>query len=135
VSLDTLKGGPAEAKRRRVISGTTAVKPWGFHFYAFRFILCADKMTPFARKVYQVVLRIPAGQVRTYKWVARKAGRPMAFRAVGQILKNNPYPLIIPCHRVVKTNHTLGGYIFGAKNKKILLDIEKEILQCLENRK
>ncbi|MFA5115787.1 MAG: MGMT family protein [Candidatus Omnitrophota bacterium] len=84
-------------------------------------------MTPFAKKVYKAVLSIPIGQVRSYKWVAQAAGRPRAFRAVGQILKNNPYPLIIPCHRVVKSDLSLGGYVFGGKLKKTLLNLEKEI--------
>lgn len=84
-------------------------------------------MTPFARKVYKVVLSIPLGEVRSYKWVAKKAGRPGAYRAVGTILKNNPYPLIIPCHRVVKSDNRTGGYIFGNKHKKILLDSERDI--------
>lgn len=91
-------------------------------------------MTPFAKKVYKVVLNIPLGEVRTYKWVAQKAGRPRAARAVGQILKRNPYPLIIPCHRVVNSNHKLGGYIFGIKHKKYLLDLERNIKRCLMNK-
>jgi len=91
-------------------------------------------MTPFAKKVYKAVLSIPPGEVRTYKWVARKAGRPRAYRAVGQILKNNPYPLIIPCHRVVKSNLKLGGYALGMKMKKFLLDLEKELSLCLVNK-
>ena len=84
-------------------------------------------MTPFAKKVYKVTLGIPLGEVRTYKWVAKKAGRPRAWRAVGSILKNNPYPLIIPCHRVISSCGELGGYIFGVNNKKSLLDLEKRI--------
>ena len=84
-------------------------------------------MTPFAKKVYAVVLQIPLGEVRTYKWVARKAGMPKAYRAVGQVLKNNPYPLIIPCHRIVESNGRLGGYIFGKKVKRMLLDLERQI--------
>jgi len=91
-------------------------------------------MTPFARKVYKAVLSIPVGQVRTYKWVAKKAGKPLAYRAVGQILKNNPYPLIIPCHRVIKSDKELGGYIFGKKRKKAILDLEKEISLCLASK-
>jgi methylated-DNA-[protein]-cysteine S-methyltransferase len=88
-------------------------------------------MTPFAKKVYQVVLSIPLGQVHTYQWVAKKAGKPRAYRAVGQILKNNPWPLIIPCHRVIKSDKKLGGYLFGIKAKRLLLDLEKEISQRL----
>jgi methylated-DNA-[protein]-cysteine S-methyltransferase len=84
-------------------------------------------MNPFARKVYKAVLTIPLGQVRTYKWVAQKAGNLKAARAVGQILKNNPYLLIIPCHRVIKSNGSLGGYAGGVKNKKAILDLERQI--------
>ncbi len=84
-------------------------------------------MTYFAKKVYKAVLTIPLGEVRTYKWVARKAGRPQAYRAVGQILKNNPYPLIVPCHRIVASSGRLGGYIFGKKVKRTLLNLERQI--------
>jgi len=92
-------------------------------------------MTDFAQRVYRVVLGIPLGQVRTYKWVARRAGQPLAWRAVGTILKNNPYPVIIPCHRVIKSNNISGGYIFGQRRKKALLDLEKELKKWLTNRK
>jgi len=91
-------------------------------------------MTPFAKKVYRVILSIPLGEVRTYKWVAKKAGSNRAYRAVGTILKNNPYPLIIPCHRVIKSNNILGGYAWGKNNKKRVLDLEKEISRCLANK-
>jgi O-6-methylguanine DNA methyltransferase len=89
----------------------------------------ADKkgLTGFTKKVYQVVSRIPLGEVRSYKWVAGKAGRPHAARSVGQILKHNPFPLIIPCHRVVNTNGRLGGYRWGKKAKQRLLQLEREI--------
>ncbi|MCM8795308.1 MAG: MGMT family protein [Candidatus Omnitrophica bacterium] len=84
-------------------------------------------MTPFAKKVYKVVLSIPLGEVRTYQWVAKKAGSPRAFRAVGQILKRNPWPIFIPCHRVVCTDGKLGGYSYGKKMKKLLLNLERQI--------
>jgi len=88
-------------------------------------------MKRFTVKVYQAVLSIPFGQVRSYKWVARQAGSPGACRAVGQILKHNPYPLIIPCHRVVNSDQKSGGYIFGAKRKLFLLALEKELTKCM----
>lgn len=88
-------------------------------------------MTPFARKVYKIILTIPPGKVRTYKWVARKAGRPRAWRAVGQILKNNPYPLIIPCHRVVESSGKLGGYVWGRKAKEKLLNLERQVKELV----
>lgn len=84
-------------------------------------------MTPFAKKVYKAVLSIPLGQVRTYKWVAQKAGNPKAVRAVGQVLKRNPFPFFIPCHRVVSSGGDTGGYVFGQKKKKELLNLERLI--------
>ncbi|MBU3958233.1 MAG: MGMT family protein [Candidatus Omnitrophica bacterium] len=84
-------------------------------------------MTSLAKKAYKVVLSIPLGEVRTYKWVASRVGNPSATRAIGQVLKNNPYPLFIPCHRVICSNGDLGGYIFGKKMKRRLLNLEKRI--------
>ena len=92
-------------------------------------------MKEFTVKIYQAVLSIPIGQVRSYKWVAKKCGSPGACRAVGQILKRNPYPLIIPCHRVVNSDQQAGGYIFGAKRKLFLLALEKELAKCMLSKK
>lgn len=93
-------------------------------------------MTPFTKKVYKVVLSIPLGETRTYKWVARKIGHPKSFRAVGQALKKNPYPLIIPCHRVVCCNDSLGGYSFGGeKKKRLIIELEKGFALCLRNKR
>jgi O-6-methylguanine DNA methyltransferase len=88
-------------------------------------------MTLFEAKVYKAVLSIPLGQVRSYKWVAQKAGSAAAVRAVGQALKRNPYPLIIPCHRVIRSDNKIGGYALGLKQKKLLLALEKKIAKCL----
>jgi methylated-DNA-[protein]-cysteine S-methyltransferase len=85
-------------------------------------------MTDFTKKVYKATLSIPLGQVRTYKWVARKCNKPKAFRAVGQVLKRNPYPLIIPCHRVIKSSGRIGGYSAGGPAaKKKLIELERQI--------
>ena len=94
-----------------------------------------NDLSDFERAVYKAILKIPAGEVRTYKWVAQKAGKPGASRSVGQALKRNPYPLIIPCHRVINSNNKIGGYVFGVNRKKLLLDMEKEILKCLGTKK
>ncbi len=69
-----------------------------------------EQSTLFQRKVYQVLLKIPKGQVRTYAQVARMIGQPRAARAVGQALKRNRWAPEIPCHRVVASDGTLGGY-------------------------
>lgn len=91
-------------------------------------------MNAFSKKVYRAVLSIPLGQTRTYKWVAQKAGSPKAYRAVGTILKNNPWPLLIPCHRVIKSCNVLGNYIFGLKAKRVILELERELKGCLANK-
>ncbi len=74
----------------------------------------------FYKKVWLEVLKIPKGEVRTYKWVAEKIGYPKAYRAVGKALKENPLPVLIPCHRVIKSSGEIGGYSQGI-NKKIKL--------------
>jgi methylated-DNA-[protein]-cysteine S-methyltransferase len=92
-------------------------------------------MKAFTAKVYRAVLSIPFGQVRSYQWVAQQAGSAHAARAVGQILKRNPYPLIIPCHRVVHSDQRPGGYVFGAKRKLFLLATEKALAKCIPSKK
>jgi len=77
-------------------------------------------MSDFREKVFQVVKGIKKGEVMTYKEVARLVGKPLAFRAVGNILNKN-YDPSIPCHRVIRSDGKTGGYNRGSKNKiKIL---------------
>jgi O-6-methylguanine DNA methyltransferase len=80
--------------------------------------------TAFQRRVLEVVKSIPRGEVRPYAWVAREAGSPRASRAVGTVMANNPVPLLIPCHRVVKNDGTTGQYAFGSEEKVGLLEGE-----------
>jgi methylated-DNA-[protein]-cysteine S-methyltransferase len=80
--------------------------------------------SPFGRDVLQATARIPYGEVRPYAWVAREIGRPKAFRAVGQALHINPLAPIIPCHRVIASDNTLGGYGGGPRMKRWLLRLE-----------
>lgn len=77
-------------------------------------------MKSFSEQVYQIVKKIPSGQVWTYKQVAVKAGRPRAYRAVGRILGRN-YDPAIPCHRVIRSDGSWGGYNRGAERKRDLL--------------
>lgn len=93
-------------------------------------------LSAFQREVLNATLTIPLGETRTYKWIAEKIGRPKAVRAVGQALRKNPYPLIIPCHRVVKSDGALGAY--AGKNdgrKASLLNQEQEIIGQLKKHK
>ncbi len=80
--------------------------------------------TTFQRRVLEVVKGIPRGEVRPYVWVAREVGSPKASRAVGSVMANNPVPLLVPCHRVVKNDGTTGQYAFGAEEKVGLLEGE-----------
>src|SRR5215217_777134 len=80
--------------------------------------------TPFQRRVLEVVRGIPRGEVRPYAWVAREAGSPNASRAVGTVMANNPVPLLIPCHRVIRNDGTTGSYAFGPGEKVGLLEGE-----------
>ncbi len=75
----------------------------------------------FTEKVYAVVAKIPRGKTMTYGEVARRAGRPGAARAVGNIMHNNPDTKKVPCHRVVRADGTPGGYAWGIKRKITLL--------------
>ncbi|MBI3589221.1 MAG: MGMT family protein [Candidatus Liptonbacteria bacterium] len=82
----------------------------------------------FTEKVLAVVKRIPKGQVLTYKEVARRAGSKRAYRAVGNILNRcGGMRSGIPCHRVVRSDGTVGGYAWGTKKKEKLLRKEKAI--------
>lgn len=81
-------------------------------------------MKKFSESVYEVVRAIPAGQTMTYQEVAIAAGSPKAFRAVGNILNKNYNPNI-PCHRVVRSDGSAGGYNRGAVQKAMILASEK----------
>jgi len=89
-------------------------------------------MTDFEKKVLEVVSKIPLGQVRSYKWVATRAGRSRAYRAVANALAKNPYPLFIPCHRVIKSSKELGGYSLGRGLKEKLINLEKKIRDMIK---
>ncbi len=92
-------------------------------------------MTEFDLRVYKAVLKIPLGQTRSYQWVARKIGSPLASRAVGSALKKNHWPLVIPCHRVVAASGAIGGYSQGINKKRLLLDLERQIAKMMYNKK
>jgi methylated-DNA-[protein]-cysteine S-methyltransferase len=78
----------------------------------------------FYRKVLRATARIPYGQTRSYKQMATKAGSPRAVRATGSALGSNPLPIIVPCHRVLRTGGALGGYGGGLDTKQALLELE-----------
>ncbi len=81
--------------------------------------------TPFQLRVWQELRQIPWGATVSYQELARRLGRPRASRAVGQALSANPIALIIPCHRVIKADGSLGGYRGGLERKRWLLRHEQ----------
>lgn len=93
---------------------------------AFDLPLDLSQMTEFRRCVLMAALKIPRGQVATYAEIARRIGKPKAARAVGQALGSNPIPIVIPCHRVLASDGSLGGYSGGkgVKTKVRLLKLE-----------
>ncbi len=84
-----------------------------------------SRVPDFERAALEAAAGIPYGEVRSYKWIAERLGKPDAARAVGNAMAGNPVPLIIPCHRVVKTDGGLGGYSFGLIRKEALLNMER----------
>lgn len=66
--------------------------------------------TPFQQAVWKACMSIPAGQTRSYKWIAERIGKPGAVRAVGSALGKNPFAPAVPCHRVIKSDGGLGGF-------------------------
>ncbi|MGC8499330.1 MAG: methylated-DNA--[protein]-cysteine S-methyltransferase [Acidimicrobiales bacterium] len=83
--------------------------------------------TPFARRVLGALVRVPYGSTTTYQAIARAIGAPRASRAVGRALGANPLCIVLPCHRVLRSDGSLGGYAGGLAAKRHLLDVEAEI--------
>ena len=91
------------------------------------------------QKIYKKLLEVPKGQITTYGELSKAVGLKNGQRAVGKIMNKNPYPVIIPCHRVVMSNGNIGGYAYGKHIKtKLLTDegiqIENEKIKDLQNK-
>jgi methylated-DNA-[protein]-cysteine S-methyltransferase len=77
-----------------------------------------SSITPFQRRVLEATAKVPRGKVSTYAEIARRIGNPKAVRAVGQALRRNPIPILVPCHRVIASDGTLGGYGGNLRDKR-----------------
>jgi len=75
-------------------------------------------------KIYKKLLQVPSGYVTTYGELAKAINLKNGQRVIGQIMKKNPFPVIVPCHRVVKSDGTIGGYAYGVDIKKNMLTKE-----------
>jgi len=108
---------PAIAQLREYFAGQRTV---------FDLAVDLSVLTPFQQEVLAVTQQIPAGQTWTYQRVAQEMGRPNSSRPVGQALARNPIPIVIPCHRVIASDGSLGGYSGGSglKAKRWLLQHE-----------
>ena len=95
----------------------------------FNVPLGSDSFTDFTRKVQQALLEVPYGSVVSYGQLAAMSGSPRAARAVGGVMSSNPFPLIVPCHRVVNADGRIGHYsaAHGTKTKAWLIDFERSI--------
>ena len=80
--------------------------------------------TPFQKDVWNALMRIPYGKTVSYSEVAEMSGHPKAVRAVGNAVGRNPIPLIVPCHRVIRSDGSVGGYALGTELKTKLLRLE-----------
>ena len=90
---------------------------------SFNHPLKMDNYSSFLIKIWTLTQEIPYGEVCSYKWLSEKA-HTKAYRAVGTALARNPFPILVPCHRVIKKDGNLGGYSAGLEIKKKLLEIE-----------
>ena len=87
------------------------------------------RATAFQLRVWQTLLAIPYGETRSYREIAEAIGQPTAVRAVANACAANPVPLVVPCHRVIRSDGDIGGYGLGVERKRVLLEQEHEIAQ------
>ncbi len=90
--------------------------------------------TAFQRQVWRALLRVPYGKLRSYQWVALRVGGRQYARAVGNAVGANPLPIIVPCHRIVAHDATLGGFSGGLPTKRKLLTLEGTLVQLQRGR-
>ena len=95
----------------------------------FSFPVDCSAGTPFQRKVWRAITRIPYGRVRSYQWVAMRVGGKQYARAVGMALGANPVPIVVPCHRIISHDGSLGGFSCGLPLKRRLLSLEGTLAQ------
>lgn len=90
--------------------------------------------TAFQRQVWRMLLRVPYGKLRSYQWIAARVGGPQYARAVGNAVGANPIPIVIPCHRIVAHDASLGGFSGGLPMKRKLLSLEGTLTQLQRSR-
>lgn len=101
---------------------------------AFDLPLDLSSGTAFQRKVWRTLLLVPYAKLRSYQWVAARVGGPQYARAVGNAVGANPLPIVVPCHRIVAQDATLGGFSGGLPTKRKLLTLEGTLAQLHRGR-
>lgn len=89
-----------------------------------------DRLSGFASEVSRELAKTRCGDVLSYAELARRVGNPGAARAVGRVMAKNPFPLVIPCHRVMGADGSLTGFVAGLKLKASLLELEQKMVRC-----
>lgn len=113
-------GGEAVEKMARALSDYFTGRPIAIDWQK----LDLTGLTPLQREVLRTVAAIPFGAVRSYGEIARMVGRPKAGRFVGSVMALNPFPILIPCHRVVRKDGSVGGFGGGPVLKKAMIEME-----------
>ncbi len=96
----------------------------------FPFPLYNASLSSFSRRVLLEMSALPFGTTASYQTIAQRSGHPRAARAVGTVCNRNPFPLVVPCHRIIRSNGTLGGFALGQKIKETMLAFECEIVSA-----
>ena len=117
-------GGDVPAPYRRIADNIRQVMSGDFFTLDDHWI-ALSRLTPFQRQIFEPLVRLPAGRTITYGELADLSGCPGAARAVGQALGANPFPILIPCHRVIPKSGGIGEFSGGPEIKRWLLDSEK----------
>jgi len=126
---NAVAGAPAESLPPSAVSQLISAIESYFRgeevpFRYARVLIDSLPSTPFERTVFTEVARIPRGETRAYGEIAELAGRPRAARAVGNVMHGNPFPVVIPCHRVIRAGGVIGGYGGAEHLKSWLLRFE-----------
>jgi len=107
-----------EAARRQVLEYLAGARN------TFEVPIDLSRGTPFQRQVWRVLQRVPYGKLRSYQWIAARVGGRRYARAVGNAVGANPLPIVVPCHRIVAQDASLGGFSCGLPMKRKLLTLE-----------
>jgi methylated-DNA-[protein]-cysteine S-methyltransferase len=128
VRLERIDDAPPEVRPTLERAAAQLREYFGGQRDTFDVPLDWGRMAPFQRAVLEATTAVPFGQLDTYAGIARRIGKPGATRAVGNALGRNPIPVIVPCHRVIRSDATLGGYTGGLGVKEHLLSLEGVML-------